>query len=89
MPPPPLLTSGHHDPRQDLVTGVRGRETTVCQLDVFLSHQVEDRLCEELQKKKKVETVRVEQVQFKSHTVIYLHVRLFQVFWVLFPSLGV
>lgn len=48
----PPLTSGHYDPCQDFVTGVRGRATTVHQLRVFLSHQVEDGLCEELQKKK-------------------------------------
>lgn len=48
----PPLTSGHYNPRQDFVTGVRGRETTVRQLRVFLSHQVENGLCEELQKKK-------------------------------------
>lgn len=34
------------------MTGVRGRETIVCQLGVFLSHQVEDRLCKELQEDK-------------------------------------
>lgn len=48
------LTSGHYDPCQDFVTDVRGRETTVCQLCVFLSHQVEDRLCKELKRKKRV-----------------------------------
>lgn len=45
------LTSGHHDPCQRLVSGVRGR--AVCERCIFLSHQVENRLCEELQKKRR------------------------------------
>lgn len=47
---PPPLTSGHHDPSQEPVTALRGSRTTVHQLAVFFSHQMEDGFCKDLQK---------------------------------------